>query len=215
MSSHAELIPDELILAAIDRAARHRGRDGGVPRGLIYMHLAIPSRSGAARHAYRRLPVLEVAGLLIRSRRNGIEVWELTSAGRRRLRAARRADRVVLPESPQHRAWREARTLAGQEIGRFRRELDRGLTSAHRALRREPPVGSDTFFELAQQLRRECRRLGSAIYCLREWPEPDDARPDSYENLDPGEEHLPAIEQQRLRILRVGRRGIAPWDSAA
>jgi len=215
MSSHAEPIPDELILAAIDRAVRHRGRDSGVPRGLIYMHLAIPSRSGKARHVYRRLPVLEGAGLLIRSRRNGIEVWELTSAGRRRLRAATRADRVVLPESPQHRAWREARTLAGQEIARFRCELDRGLTSAHQALRIEPPAVSDTFFELAQQLHRECRRLGSAIYCLREWPEPRDARPDSYENLNPGEENLPAIEQQRLRILRVGRRGIAHWDSAA
>ena len=75
MSTHADAFPDELILAAIDRATRHRPREGAVIKASIYLHLAIPSRSGPARHVHRRLQVLEAAGLVERSRRHSLEVW--------------------------------------------------------------------------------------------------------------------------------------------
>lgn len=135
------------ILAAIDRAIRHRAREGGVGKGLVYLHLAVPSRSGPARYVYRRLPVLEAAGLVERARRHSIDVWSLTSAGRRRLKRARRLGGVELPESPQHEAWRSSQLLAGKEIDRCLLGLRHGLTDALRVLDADPPAGSDAFFE--------------------------------------------------------------------
>jgi hypothetical protein len=38
---------------------------------------------------------------------------------------------------------------------------------------------SDVWFGLAGRLKKGCWQLGSATYCLQEWPEPDDARADS------------------------------------
>ncbi len=203
------------ILAAIDRAIRHRAREGGVGKGLVYLHLAVPSRSGPARYVYRRLPVLEAAGLVERARRHSIDVWSLTSAGRRRLKRARRLGGVELPESPQHEAWRSSQLLAGKEIDRCLLGLRHGLTDALRVLDADPPAGSDAFFELAEQLERSCRRVATATYCLYEWPEPDDATPDIHDNLDPAERSLPRDEQARLRSKRVGRRGIKHWDRHA
>jgi hypothetical protein len=183
-----------------------------VIKAAIYLHLAVPSRSGPARHVHRRLQVLETAGLVERSRRCGLEVWGLTSAGRHRLQ---RAGKVELPESPQHEAWRISRILAEQEIDRCRLEMRRGLADALRVLDADPPVGSDAFFELAQQLERGCRRVATATYCLYEWAEPDDATPDIQDNLDPSERNLPRNQQALLRSRRAGRRGIREWGRYA
>jgi hypothetical protein len=215
MSTHADAFPDVLILAAVDRATHHRPGEGAVIKASIYLHLAIPIRSGPARHVYRRLQVLEAAGLVERSRRRGLEVWGLTATGGRRLQRAQRAGEVELPESPQHEAWRSSRILAEQEIDRCRRELRRGLGDALRVLDVDPPARSDAFFELAEQLERGCRRVASATYCLYEWAEPDDATPDINDNLDPSERTLPRAEQALLRSIRVGRRGIRQWDRYA
>lgn len=154
MSPHADPIPDALILAAIDRAARHwQPRRVEVSKSEIYNHLAISSRSGPARHVHRRLTAMEAAGILQRSRRYGLVVFSLTSTGRHHLRGAQSAGEVALPESPQHRAWRRARSLAGQEIERFRHEFRACLVDAIGLLEADPPVVSDAFFELAEPLR--------------------------------------------------------------
>lgn len=47
-------IPDVTVLAAIDRAERHRGRPG-VPVWLIFEHLGIPRRSRRVRAQSKRL----------------------------------------------------------------------------------------------------------------------------------------------------------------
>ena len=61
----ADEIPDDLILAAIDRAERHRGNDvSGVPIWAITEHLSIGQRSAAARHVRSRLAALEATGRL-------------------------------------------------------------------------------------------------------------------------------------------------------
>ncbi len=213
-AARADQPSDELVLAALDRCARHRARDtAAVPVWAIFEHLDIPRRSAAARKVRIRLDVMHAAGWIALSRQHGIQSWELTSAGNSHLRRERRAGRVpALPESPQHRAWRSAHTTAAHEIDRFRRSLRERLEEALGLLAADAPTGSDAWFEFAEILQWECKRLGSATYCLREWSEPDDARADIDERLAPDEQRLEREERVRLRARRAGRRNVMQWD---
>jgi hypothetical protein len=206
--------PPELVLAATERAERHRARESrDVPAWAIVEHLGIAWRSSAARRVRSQLDALAAAGSLRRSRRNGVSTWELTAAGRRRLAGARESGELpALAESPQHLAWRNARTEAAQEIDRFGRSLGEGIEDAARLLAADPRPGSDAWFELGERLRAAARRLGSASHCLHEWVEPDDARADIDEQVAPGEERLEAGERARRRALRRGRRNLTLWE---
>jgi hypothetical protein len=114
--------PDAQLLAAVDRAARHR--NGHAPAAwMVLEHLGAPTRSPEGREARTRLGSLEQRGLLKRSRSRSTSVWTLTRAGQRRLQLAT----VDLPESPQHRRWRQARSLAEREAPRFRQDLEEAL----------------------------------------------------------------------------------------
>jgi hypothetical protein len=210
----AEEPSDELVLAALDRAARHRARDtGAVPVWAIFEHLAIARRSAAARQVRIRLDVMHAAGWISLSRQHGVQAWEMTGVGSRHLRRERRAGRVPpLPESPQHSAWRNAHTLAEQEIGRLRGAVLIRLDEAERLLDAQPPADSDAWLEIAEGLQRACRRLGSAVYCLHEWAEPDDARADIDERLGPDELKLDRAEQIVRRARRAGRRNTRLWS---
>lgn len=205
---------DELVLAAIERAARHRARDTpAVPIWAIAEHLALPRRSARGRRLRAQLERLVATGALEPGRRRGVPTWALSARGRRRLRGARLAGQApMLPESPQHLAWRNAQTLAACEIERFRRALADGLEQARRLLDAQPPGHSDAWFELGERLHRDARRLGSASHCLREWPEPQDERADLDERSEPGDERLAAGELARVRSRRVGRRNVSLWD---
>jgi hypothetical protein len=202
------------VLAAVERAAHHRGRDtDAVPVWAVTEHLAVSRRSAVARHIRSRLAALHAAGRLERSRRHGVPTWELTDAGHQCLKRARRAGTLpALPESPQHRAWRNARTAATQEIERFRADTSARLNEALQALETDPAVPSDAWFELGEELLRACRRLGSASYCLHEWAEPSDDHADIDEGRDPADEDLGHDTRMRRRALRAGRRNIALWD---
>jgi hypothetical protein len=206
-------LSDELVLAAVERASRHQARDiPAVPVWAILEHLALPRRSAAARDARERLDALRAAGLLECARRHGVPTWALSAAGTAHLQVARRAGLLpALPESPQHRAWRNARTAAAQEIGRFREAAHVRLERAARLLEAEPPP-SDAWLDLAEELQRACRRLASATYCLCEWAEPDDERADIDERTAPEDEELAADERARRRARRAGRRNIRLWD---
>lgn len=212
-SAPAEQPSDELVLAAIDRAARHRARDvAAVPTWAIFAHLAVARRSSAARHVNVRLDVLHAAGWIEPARVHGVACWELTGAGQRHLKRSRRRGEVgELPESPQHQAWRNARTVAAQEIERFRRALRASLGEAERMLDAED-TGSDALFELADRLHGDCRRVASATYCLREWSEPDDARADLESHLDLAASGLSDTDQALRRARRAGRRNIRLWN---
>jgi hypothetical protein len=187
-------------------------RGGGVALGAIRAHLGLTARAGAARSLRARLRELLDAGELARSRRNGVETWALAPAGRTRLAALRATGAApVLGESPQHRAWREARGLAAHELERMRRatagELERGI----RMLAAERLAPSDAWLELAELLRASARRLASAVHCLEEWPEPADTVPDLDLRTDPGDELLDPARRARLRALRGGRRNVLLW----
>jgi hypothetical protein len=213
-SSPGERPSDELVLAAIERAALHDPRQAAaMPVWTILEHLGLSRRSGGARHVGARLEAMEAAGWLDRSRRHGVPTWALTDAGARRLREARGDGGLpALPESPQHRAWRLARVAAGQELERFRAGLHERLGEATGLLDADPPPHSDVWLELADELQRACRRVGSAGYCLYEWQEPDDDLRDVDERVDPADATLGEAELARRRARRGGRRSIRLWD---
>jgi hypothetical protein len=190
-----EPIVDAQILAAIERAERHHGpgHEAGVLRSTLAEHLGFVHNSWTTRRLRPQLDALRSAGLLRDVRRHGLDLLVLTSVGRTSLTKARKSGIVVLVESPQHRLWRHSRAVAGGRIDGFRQRVRVTLDEAC-ALLDAAEVPSDEWFTLAPRLERECWRLASATYCLREWPEPDDARAD----VDDGEFR--------------GRRNVWRWD---
>lgn len=212
MSSTSEGVPDVLVLAAIDRAERHDpAQRRGVPVWAVYEHLTVARRSGPARRIKARIDALEGAGCVERSRRHGVATWALSNKGRRRLTRALVAGEVPeLPESPQHRRWREARTLAEQEIGRFHAAVEKDVQTLTNLLDEGVETPSEVWLEMAERLPGSLRRLASAIHCLREWAEPDEDRPDVDEDAEPGE-GLDKAERAR-RQRRMGRRNVALWQ---
>jgi hypothetical protein len=170
----------ELVLAAIQRANRHRpGERAGVLRSTVKEHLGLSRDGGSTR---RLLPVwdaLHADGQIEYSRRHGMDLWALTTAGMQRLRAAQRSGTPLpLPESPQHRNWGQGQRAAREHDGRLRHELRAALAETAALLDAKPRPGSDAWYAQSRRLQAACCRMGSATHCLDEWPEPDDARPD-------------------------------------
>jgi len=166
------------VLAALSRAQLHRGAAcAAVPVWAILAQLDLPRRSRGAREAVKVLTQLRAAGAVEAGRRHGVEVWSITAGGRALLHNAS-SGAARLPESPQHRAWRDARTLAREEIGRIRAALYESLREAEEMLRGGRPYRSEDWFALAERLRGRAWTLGSATYCLHEWEEPDDGEAD-------------------------------------
>jgi hypothetical protein len=112
----------------------------------------------------------------------------------------------VLPESPQHRRWSQARSRAEQEIVRLRQDVNDGLDEGAKLLDLNPPIHSDAWFALAEHLRQIMSYLGSATHIINEWAEPDDMHPDIDDSHDPGDEDRPVRELVMRRRLRIGRR---------
>jgi transcriptional regulator with XRE-family HTH domain len=168
-------LADDVILAALGRAELHKGDD---KPGVLYLtlveHLGLRKGAVTSRRLRPRLRELVAAGVVEEFRRRGYDLLALTREGKRRLRDA---EPVSLPESPQHRRWREGRTAGTERIGGFRDELRSALDGAA-ALLADESAPSDAWYALAGRVEKACRRVGSATHCLREWPEPDDAKPE-------------------------------------
>ena len=173
----AELPSNDLILAAIERAICHRGRDEpDVALSLIKQHLGLPHNGWTTQQLRPKLEELEVVELIEQSRRRSHAVWGLTDMGSRRLDAVR--SELTLPEAAQHQRWREAQIEASDRITGFRGDLRGALDEAIALLEADHEADSGVWFDLSERLQRASWRLGSAIYCLREWQEPDDSAPD-------------------------------------
>lgn len=191
--SRVEPVSDAQILAAIDRAEVHdRNQRPDAGRWEVAAHLGFVHNSWTTRRLRPQIDALRSAGRIRNVRRCGIDLVALTAAGRRALGKARVAGQVFLPESPQHRSWRHSRTMAADRIDGFREALQTSMAEVG-ALIDSEPASSEAWFEVGKRLSAECRRLGSATYCLFEWPEPDDARAD--------------VDTVR------GRRNVWGWDS--
>lgn len=185
--------PDALILAALNRAERHSCRETpGVGYTEVVAHLGLRMSPATGARLRPRFRELEAAGLIVGVKRSGIVKYTATQEGQRLLQDA---GEIVLPESPQHRRWREARDAADKRISSFRAEVGTLLGEAAAALAKDG-TGSEAWFVFSERLQRACWRLGSATHCLREWPEPDDASADVDENT-----------------RRLGRRDVTRWRS--
>jgi hypothetical protein len=207
-----EPVSDDVVLAAVERAERHREREGdGVMMSDIVEHLGFVHGSWTTRRLRPQIEVFIAAGLLVRSREHGVTVWGLTSSGRKRV--ARVGESVVLPESPQHRVWRHARTLAAERINGFRGQVRSVLEETTGALDADG-VCSDAWFALAERLESACCQLGSATYCVSEWAEPDDASPDVDDRTEPIDGKIDPDELGGVRYRRVGRRNVWKWADA-
>jgi hypothetical protein len=179
------------VLAALQRAEVHADREG-VMHAMLYEHLHVRKGSADARRVREQLTVLVEAGSVERGKRNGLPVVLLTSAGRRRLASARRTGKVpALPESPQHRHWREAHDRAEGVIERFVAQAHEaveevvdlldglaGVTSARPA--------AQTLLDSRERLSQAMTLVASVTYAFYEWPEPDDAKRDEARPFDRG-----------------------------
>jgi hypothetical protein len=173
-------VSDALVLAAMDRAQRHNphGYEAGVSWSTLVEHLGFVHSSATTRKLRPQVTQLVAAGLVETRKPRGYPVWRLTSDGRKQLANARRKrEALELPESPQHRVWRDARATAARRLDGLREQLRRSVTEASTLL--EGDGGdSDAHFRLRFRIGSQLERLGAVVYCLHEWPEPDDARPD-------------------------------------
>ncbi|HTZ86506.1 MAG TPA: hypothetical protein VMB05_07545 [Solirubrobacteraceae bacterium] len=213
-TSPPEAISDELILAALWRAECHQGYQGA-PDWAILEQLSLPSRTKKARQVKARLPELAQAGFISQSRRKGIGQWFLTPQARKHLDQTPEV-MLSLPESPQHRRWRDARDAAEYEIEGFYLALRDAVDAATDLLSEPMPPGpsSDAWFELGERLHRACRRLGSASHCLYEWVEPPEDESDRDERREPSDAGLTPDERRRRESRRSGRRNPAWWHDS-
>lgn len=182
-------ITDLLVLAAIDRAVRHGRQDEhATTKPAILRHLDVRPRSGRSRRVSAALDVLAERGLVEPIRQQGRNMWKLTGHGRRQLSRARASGKLPgLPEAPQHRVWRESRTLAEERLERFRCELSEALREGLALLQASCPAQSRAWDALGKRLGQDCANVASAMYCLGEWEEPSD---DQADRGDTGNWHL-------------------------
>jgi hypothetical protein len=176
--SRVQPVSDAQILAAIDRAEAHdRNQIPDAARWDVAAHLGFVHNSWTTKQLRPQLDALRATGRIRDVRRLGLDLIALTSTGRRALGRARSAGEISLPESPQHRVWRHSRTVAGDRIDGFRAALRTSVVELG-GLLDAGQAPSDVWFEFGRRLSAECKRLGSATYCLSEWAEPDDTSPD-------------------------------------
>jgi hypothetical protein len=172
-------VSDALVLAALDRAQRHNphGYEVGVGWPRLVEHLGFVHNAATTRKLRPQVTQLAAAGLVETGKPRGYAVWRLTSDGRKQLAKARRKrEDLQLPESPQHRVWRDARATAARRLDGLREQLRRSVSEATTLLDGEGD--SNAYFRLRCRMGSQLERLGAVVYCLREWPEPDDARAD-------------------------------------
>lgn len=182
------LAADLTMLAAVERAERQEHRpppdDGGVYRRQVADHLGAEWNPGTTRRLLAQLESLEAGGFVRLGKTPAARSKVcLSRRGQNRLQRARRekvADALpeALPESPQHRSWREAREAAGARFDEFLVSTTRVVQDAYTGLMDPEGGSSEELMGIGHRLVREYWRLASATYCLREWPEPDERRPD-------------------------------------
>jgi hypothetical protein len=185
------LAPELMLLAAIERAECQvvlPGERKGARRKEVVEHLGLEWHSGNARRLKGQLEALEADGCVEIERkiphRSNIA---LTLRGHDRLQLARRqkvpeAMPEALPESPQHREWREARAVAEEGEDEIRSLATDVVQEAQTALLKPAADSADELMAIGDRLHRVFWRFASVVYVRQEWVEPDERSRDE----DPG-----------------------------
>jgi hypothetical protein len=124
--------------------------------------------------------------------------WATTPAGRRRLTSA---GPIYLPESPQHRRWRQDRDVAAWALAAVREDawvVVEEVYELHSGRKEKLPTLSDDFvYGLVRRFEKAFGATGLALRMCKQWPEPSDLAaddaPDSVARL------LPEIARKRRR----------------
>jgi hypothetical protein len=138
--------------------------------------------------------------------------WTLTAKGEAHLAAARKARAVTLPESPQHRRWREAHDSAHAQIDDLFDDLLAEMEATTDLFDCDLEPRSDEWFRAAERLQRAAWNAASATHCLYEWGEPDeDGGPDVDTHCEIGDDTLKPGELAARQRRRSDRRRYTRW----
>lgn len=179
------------LLAAIERAEWQvvlPGERKGTRRNEVVAHLGLDWHSGNARRLKVQLEALEAEGCVeIERKIPHRSIVALTPGGHDRLQLARRqkvaeAMPESLPESPQHRNWREARAVAEEKEDEIRSRATDVVQYALTALLKPEADGAEELMAIGDRLHRVFWRFASVVYVRQEWVEPDERSRDK----DPG-----------------------------
>ncbi len=175
-----EPVSDAVVLLALDRAERYEypspWSENGIYWTALVTHLGFVRDSWTTRKLRPQVQALTDAGLIVRTQNARRVRWSLTDAGTVAATQARLDAEVSLPDSPEHRQWRRARSEATEQIEGIRARL--GDELRHTLALSDAGGDSTAWYRASDRLSRECRRLGGAVFCLDEWQEPDDEHPD-------------------------------------
>lgn len=204
------VLTDYVVLAALERAERHRQAQGP---GALYSSL-IEEVGFHSRH--RAGPLKKRTDLLVQKRylrrflQNGCAMIALTPSGRRHLLAlAKSGEAIQLPESRQHLIWRSCREAAQMRAPELRERLRIALDDAAQLLASDE-VAPDAWYEVGSRLQQAAHGLNGALYCMRDWTEPDDSAADSPRSPRKDEE----FRRAGAILLRARAEGVEPkwWD---
>jgi hypothetical protein len=205
---------DDVVLAATERAVRHGTTDeSGRPKGALWQDILDHLGHGTADCPTIPLIIdptnrLKAAGLIQTTGRH----WTLTATGEAHLATASKAGAVALPESPQHRRWREARESAFAQIDDLFDDLLAEMESTADLFDCDLEPHSDDWFRAAERLRTATWSAASATHCLYEWPEPDEeGGPDVDTHCEIGDDALKPDELAARQRRRSGRRSYTQW----
>ena len=161
------------VLAALARAELHATRWKPFTSDIAH-HLGWRFSGQATRHLRPHLERLTSAGLVAPSEPRTYTManqrWTITTAGSRRLASAATVD---LPESPQHRRWRQDRDVAAWALDAVRsqawdviEEVSDLLSGLEVDL---PTLGDDFVKGLARRFEESFRATGLALRMCRQW----------------------------------------------
>lgn len=178
---------DEQIIAAVDRAADHSAygwqreqAPGAAFAKQVAEHLDLPISGPGSRWLTKQLRRLAAADMLdqVDVGRGYRDLYAVTVEGDAWLaELARGGTPVELPESPQHRLWREQRASSLRDLPQMRRDARDALAAVEGLLDREEDgaAASGEFDDPGAPVRALARALdalGQAAYWLREAEEP-------------------------------------------
>lgn len=178
-SLNTEPLTADVVLAALARALRSGPIvDGGVWLSEVSEHLGMRWHGATSRRLQPIMMELVERGLVLRSGRGS--VWALTDTGRCEVERVT----VVLPESPRHRRWRQARELAIEHHPRLRQRFVTALTMAGDLISAKEPVASNEWVGCKHELARACDALAQVAHVLH-MVEPDDVTSDPDHGVQP------------------------------